>query len=80
MHVPVFRSADPLYVVIVQDTNAESILQNWVRDNKIKFVIITGNRMMLHHQQAFDQLLVMWPHSWKMLTVWDTWNRRHIYI
>jgi hypothetical protein len=36
--------------------------------------------MMLHHQQAFDRFLVTWSHEWDAITVWDTWNRRHIYV
>jgi hypothetical protein len=36
--------------------------------------------MTLHHQHAFDRLITSWSHSWDQLTVWDTWNRRHIYL
>jgi hypothetical protein len=74
------RSAEPLYIVILRDTQAESILKSWVKTNRIEHANITGNRMMLHHQHAFDRLLTSWAHGWDQLTVWDTWNRRHIYL
>jgi hypothetical protein len=74
------RSAEPLYIVILRDAQAESILKSWAKINRIEHANITGNRMMLHHQQAFDRLLTSWTHSWDNLTVWDTWNRRHIYL
>jgi len=74
------RSAEPLYIVILRGNNAEAILRNWVRDNKIGHAVVNGNRMMLHHQQAFDQMIIMWPHTWETVTIWDTWNRRHIYF
>jgi hypothetical protein len=34
----------------------------------------------LHAQPAFDTFLVTWNHSISLITVWDTWNRRHIYL
>lgn len=57
------RSAEPLYIVILRDSQAESILKNWIKDNKIQHATVSNNRMMLHHQQAFDQLLIRWTHS-----------------
>jgi hypothetical protein len=35
---------------------------------------------MIHHQGAFERFLITWNHAWDLVTVWDTWNRRHIYI
>lgn len=74
------RAAEPLYIVILRNQQAESLLKNWVRDNKIEHANITGNKMMLYHQNAFDRFLISWIHNWDLVTVWDTWNRRHIYI
>jgi hypothetical protein len=36
--------------------------------------------LMIHHQNAFDHFCLTWNHSWDLVTVWDTWNRRHIYL
>jgi hypothetical protein len=36
--------------------------------------------MMLHAQSAFDNFLITWSHGMSLITVWDTWNRRHIYL
>jgi hypothetical protein len=75
-----FKSADPLYIVILREGQAESLFKSWIKNNRIEHVVVTGNRMMLHHQNAFDRFLVTWNHGWDDLTIWDTWNRRHIYI
>lgn len=80
MAIETFRAVEPLYIVILRNTQAENLLRSWVRDNKIEHANVNGNRMMLHHQQAFDRFLVTWDHNWDSITVWDTWNRRHIYI
>jgi hypothetical protein len=74
------RSAEPLYIVILRDNQAETILKSWVKTHRIEHATVTGNRMALHHQHAFDRLLTSWTHGWDQLTVWDTWNRRHIYL
>jgi hypothetical protein len=80
MSIETFRAVEPLYIVILRNTQAENLLRSWVRDNKIEYANVNGNKMMLHHQQAFDRFLVTWTHNWDSITVWDTWNRRHIYI
>lgn len=80
MSVLNFKSADPLYIVIMREGQAEALFRSWIKTNRIEHAIVNGNRMMLHHQNAFDRLLVSWSHSWDNITIWDTWHRRHIYI
>ena len=80
MSLPSYRAAEPLYVVILRNQQAENLLRTWVRENKVDHAVVTGNKMMIHHQSTFDRFLISWNHSWDSITVWDTWNRRHIYI
>ena len=80
MSITNFRAAEPLYIVILRNQQAEQLLKTWIRENKVEHVSVTGNRMMVHHQQAFENFRVTWTHNWDLVTVWDTWNRRHIYI
>ena len=81
MTISNYRAVEPLYIVILRNNNqAELLLRSWIKENQIEHANISGNRMMLHHQQAFDRFLVTWTHEWTAITVWDTWNRRHIYV
>ena len=81
MSIPTHRAVEPLYIVILRkNPQAESMLKTWIRDNRIEHTVVNGNRMMIHHQSAFDRFLITWTHPWDSVTVWDTWNRRHIYI
>jgi hypothetical protein len=80
MSITKFRTAEPLYIVILRNQQAEQLLKTWIRENKVEHVSVTGNRMMVHHQQAFENFRITWTHNWDLVTVWDTWNRRHIYI
>jgi hypothetical protein len=80
MSITNFRTAEPLYIVILRNQQAETLLKAWIREHKIEHASVSGNKMMLHHQGAFDRFLISWTHNWDMVTVWDTWNRRHIYM
>lgn len=74
------RATEPLYIIIVREPQAESMLKNWVKEHRVEHTHITGNRLLIHHQHAFDRFCVTWAHNWDLVTVWDTWNRRHIYV
>jgi hypothetical protein len=81
MTIPSFRTAEPLYIVIVRNNpQAETNFKSWIKENRIDYASVSGNRMMLHHQQAFDSFLVSWKHNWDLVTIWDTWRRQHIYV
>lgn len=81
MTISSYRAVEPLYIVILRNnTQAESLLRNWIRDNKIDHASVSGNRMMLHDQRAFEQFKVTWTHNLNTTTIWDTWLRRHIYL
>ena len=81
MTIPSYRSVEPLYILTLRNhTQAEQLFKTWVRDHRVEHVHISGNRMMLHTQTAFDNFLITWSHGMSLITVWDTWNRRHIYL
>ena len=81
MSIPNYRAVEPLYIVILRTTNqAESMFRTWIKENRIEHANISGNRMMLHDQRAFEQFRVTWTHNMNSVTVWDTWMKRHIYL
>lgn len=81
MTISSYRAVEPLYIVILRNnTQAESLLRNWIRDNKIDHATVSGNRMMLHDQRAFEQFKVTWTYNLNSTTIWDTWLRRHVYL
>lgn len=80
MSITSFRSTEPLYTIFVRNNQAETQLKSWIKDNRIEHATVVGNRMHLHHQQAFEHFLITWPHGWDCLTVWDVWRKHHIYL
>jgi hypothetical protein len=73
-----YRSAEPLYLVIVREKNAQQLLQDWAKAHRVQCTI-ESNRMRLHDNQSFSLFQLHWPHSWETVTIWDCWLRRHIY-
>jgi hypothetical protein len=81
MSIPNYRAVEPLYIVILRNTNqAELLFKSWIKENRIEHANISGNRMMLHDQRAFENFRITWSHSMNSITVWDTWQKRHIYL
>ena len=81
MTISNYRAVEPLYIVILRNNNqAESLLRSWIKENQIEHANISGNRMMLHDQRAFEKFRVTWAHNFSSVTVWDTWLKRHIYL
>jgi hypothetical protein len=81
MTIPNYRAVEPLYIVMLRNnTQAESMFRTWIKENRIEHANISGNRMMLHDQRAFEQFRVTWSHNMNSITVWDTWMKRHIYL
>jgi hypothetical protein len=81
MTITSYRAVEPLYIVTLRNNNqAEQLFKNWIREHKIEHALVQGHRMMLHDQRSFEQLRVTWAQNISMLTIWDTWQRRHVYL
>ena len=79
MTISNFRAAEPLYIVIVRDHDAEKKLKIWAREANCQ-VTIESNRMKIFEQRSLSMLQMSWSHGWDNVTIWDTWNKRHIEI
>jgi hypothetical protein len=55
MSIPTYRAVEPLYIVMLRNNQAEPMFKTWIRKHQIEHATVAGNRMMLHHQQAFDR-------------------------
>lgn len=76
-----YRTVEPLYIVILRNNpKAESMFKAWIRDNRIEHAHVIGNKMMLHDQSGFEQFRISWIYAWDSVTVWDNWQKRHIYL
>lgn len=76
-----YRAVEPLYIVILRNNNqAETLFRNWIKANRVDHAAVNGNRMMLHDRHAFEQFRITWSHDINGITIWDTWQKRHIYL
>ena len=73
------KQGEALYVIIVRDSQAATLLKNWARENRQE-VHLANNKMSLYTQNSLSIFQVTWNNGWGNVTIWDTWNRRHIYL
>ena len=79
MTISNFRASEALYIVIVRDRDAERQLREWARINNSQ-VTIENNRMKIFEDRSLNLFTVTWTHDWDLISVWDCWNKRHIYF
>ena len=77
MTISNFRASEPMYIVIVRDKNAEQQLKTWAREANCQ-VTIESNRMKIFEHRSLSMFQMSWPQGWDNVTIWDTWNKRHI--
>jgi hypothetical protein len=78
MTISNFRATEPLYIIIVRAQNAESLLKEWARTTSCQ-VSIENNRMKIFEQRSLSTFQMTWAGDWEQVTIWDTWNKRHIH-
>jgi hypothetical protein len=74
-----FRVSEALYLVIVRDKNAESMLKSWAKESRA-LVTIENNRMKIFEQRSLTLFQMNWTHDWNNVTIWDCWKRSHIHL
>jgi len=80
MTIASYKSSTSLYIIAVKDSNAKDKLQKWLSANKNASAKVEEHRLQIYDQNTLNQFVVTWEHSMSNITVWDCWNRRHIYL
>ena len=78
MTISNFRAYEPLYIVIVRSKQGEQTLRDWAKISNSQ-VTIDGNRMQIFDVHTLNRFQMDWPGDWETVTIWDTWNKRHIW-
>jgi hypothetical protein len=79
MTISSFRTAEPLYIVTIRgNSQAESLFKSWLQQQSVSNVFVQNHRLLFHDNNAFEKFRLTWSHG--EVTVWDTWNRRHVYL
>ena len=79
MTISNFRASEPLYIVIVREKNAEQLLKAWAKTANAQVTIET-NRMKIFEHRSLDLFYISWEHGYDNVTIWDTWNKRHLFV
>jgi hypothetical protein len=73
-----YRSDQPLFTVIVRDTQARDWLTRWSQTSRSIAARIEDNRMHIFDHNTLSLFIVTWTHSWDLVMIWDPWLKRHI--
>jgi hypothetical protein len=73
------KQGEALYVIIIRDSQANALLKSWAARTR-QDVHLANNKMSLYSQNSLNLFQVTWTNGWDNVTIWDTWNRRHIYL
>jgi hypothetical protein len=80
MTVPSYKSSTALYIIALRDNDAKTKLTKWLQSKQHASAKVEEHRLQIYDQNTLNLFIVTWAHSMSNLTVWDCWNRRHIYL
>ena len=80
MTLPSYKSNTALYIITLRDEDAKSKLTRWLNSHSSASAKVEEHRLQIYDQNTLNLFVISWTHSIHNLTVWDCWNRRHIYL
>ena len=72
------KHSEPMFIVILRSPQAKSLLNSWLNANKSAQARVEEHRMQIMDHNTLNLFMVTWTHNWDDVTIWGTWNRRHI--
>ena len=80
MTVTAYKSNTALYIIALRDDDAKSKLTRWVNSKPNASARVEEHRLQIYDQNTLNLFAVTWTHNISNITIWDCWNRRHIYL
>jgi hypothetical protein len=78
MTLPVYRSGEPLFTVIMRNPDAKNLLTKWSTTSRSIQVRVDENRMHIFDHNTLSLFMLTWANSWDNIVIWDPWTKRHI--
>lgn len=78
MALPIYRSNEPLFTVIMRDPDARNLFTRWSATSKSIVARVEENRMHIFDHNTLNLFVLTWTHSWDHVVIWDPWAKRHI--
>jgi hypothetical protein len=75
-----YRSDQPLFTVIVRDTQARDWLTRWTQTSRSIAARVDDNRMHIFDHNTLSMFIVTWSYSWDHVVILDPWTKRHVNI
>jgi len=78
MTLPVYRSGEPLFTVIMRHVEAKTLLTRWTTTSRSIQARVEENRMHLFDHNTLNLFILTWASGWENIVIWDPWIKRHI--
>jgi hypothetical protein len=78
MTLPIFKSGDALFTIILRNPESKQLLSKWITTSRSIQARVEDNRMYIYDHNTLSLFVVTWPHSWDNINIWDNWAKRHI--
>ena len=78
MTLPIFKTGDALYTVILRDPEAKNRLTKWSNTSQSIQARVEDNRMHIYDHNTLSLFMVTWTHGWNNMVIWDPWTKRHL--
>jgi hypothetical protein len=79
MSQPKDKHGEAMFIILLRTSQARNLFTAWINDNKNARARIDDGRRYLFDHNSLNLFMVTWRHNWDDVTIWDTWNRRHIH-
>jgi hypothetical protein len=80
MTLPIYKSSEALYTVIIRNDNACSKLKKWLSSSKTIQARVEDNRLNIYDQNTLCLFVTGWQHGFDDVMIWDQYLKRHIYF
>ena len=78
MTLPIYRSGEPLFTVIMRNAEAKTLFSKWTTTSRSIQARVEENRMHIFDHNTLSLFIVTWTHGWDNVVIWDPWTKRHI--
>jgi hypothetical protein len=80
MTLPIYRSGEPLFTVIMRDPDARNLFTRWCGTSKSIAARVEENRMHIYDHNTLNLFVVTWTAGWDRIVIWDPWSKRHVNV
>lgn len=80
MTLPIYKSGETLFTIILRDPEAKTKLTRWTQSSKSIQARVDEHRLHVYDQNTLSLFFLTWTHGWDNMLIWDIYLKRHLYF